>query len=144
MQLHHFTNRKKSAKRVGRGGKRGTTSGRGTKGQHSRAGRRIRPAARDLLIRIPKLRGFRNKPKSAKPIVIDLSALSRKLKLQAGHGVVNVDMSVLKELGMVSVGYRGKVKILSDGEIAFPITVRGIEVSQKAQEKIVQAGGKVQ
>ena len=48
-------------KRVGRGGKRGTTSGRGTKGQKSRSGHRIRPAERDLLIRIPKLRGYRNK-----------------------------------------------------------------------------------
>lgn len=61
MQLHelwpfHSLYAKKT--RVGRGGKRGTTSGKGQKGQKSRSGRRIRPAERDLIIRIPKLRGF--------------------------------------------------------------------------------------
>lgn len=75
LQLHtlqpvHFLKRK--APRVGRGGKRGTTSGKGQKGQKARAGRRIRPAERDLIIRIPKLRGFareamRRKKHSARP-----------------------------------------------------------------------------
>ena len=61
MQLHElqpFHRLKRKAPRVGRGGKRGTTSGKGTKGQKARAGHRIRPAERDLIIRIPKLRGF--------------------------------------------------------------------------------------
>ena len=61
IQLHTlqpFHPLKKKAPRVGRGGQRGTTSGKGTKGQKSRSGRRIRPAERDLIIRIPKLRGF--------------------------------------------------------------------------------------
>ena len=61
MQLHElqpFHRLKRKAQRVGRGGKRGTTSGKGTKGQKARAGHRIRPAERDLIIRIPKLRGF--------------------------------------------------------------------------------------
>jgi len=51
----------KTKKRVARGGKRGTTAGRGQKGQKSRAGRRIRPAERDLVNRLPKLRGYKNK-----------------------------------------------------------------------------------
>lgn len=55
------TVRIKSRKRIGRGGKRGTYSGRGMKGQKSRAGRKIRPAVRDLIQRTPKLRGARNK-----------------------------------------------------------------------------------
>jgi ribosomal protein L15 len=49
-----------SQKRVGRGGKRGTFSGKGTKGQHARAGHRIRPAERDFIQRLPKLRGVGN------------------------------------------------------------------------------------
>ncbi|OGY60161.1 MAG: hypothetical protein A3B23_00070 [Candidatus Colwellbacteria bacterium RIFCSPLOWO2_01_FULL_48_10] len=65
MQLHElqpvYPNR--SRIRIGRGGKRGNTSGRGQKGQKSRAGRRIRPAQRDLIQRMPKLRGVKNKPK---------------------------------------------------------------------------------
>ncbi|OGY57237.1 MAG: hypothetical protein A3E61_01280 [Candidatus Colwellbacteria bacterium RIFCSPHIGHO2_12_FULL_43_12] len=63
MQLHDLKpfHLNKTGKRVGRGGKRGTTSGHGTKGQKSRSGHKIRPAERDLIQRLPKLRGFRNK-----------------------------------------------------------------------------------
>jgi len=62
MQLHEIQpiHKNKSKKRVGRGGKRGTYSGRGLKGQKSRAGRKIRPAIRDLMQRTPKLRGVKN------------------------------------------------------------------------------------
>jgi len=62
MQLHQLqaNHPNLAKKRIGRGGKRGTTSGRGTKGQHSRAGRRIRPAERDFIQRLPKLRGIGN------------------------------------------------------------------------------------
>jgi len=62
MQLHELkpTIQNKSKKRIGRGGKRGTYSGRGMKGQKSRAGRKIRPAIRDLMQRTPKLRGAKN------------------------------------------------------------------------------------
>lgn len=63
MQLHQVqpTHKNKSKKRIGRGGKRGTYSGRGMKGQKSRAGRKIRPAVRDLIQRTPKLRGTGDK-----------------------------------------------------------------------------------
>lgn len=62
MRLHEVqpTTVNKSKKRIGRGGKRGTYSGRGMKGQKSRAGRKIRPAIRDLMQRTPKLRGAKN------------------------------------------------------------------------------------
>lgn len=59
MQLHTLkpkTERKKS-RQVGRGGTRGKTAGRGTKGQNARAGRKKRPELRDFIKRIPKLRG---------------------------------------------------------------------------------------
>ncbi len=59
MQLHEVKpiHKNESRKRIGRGGKRGTYSGKGIKGQKSRAGRKIRPAVRDLIQRTPKLRG---------------------------------------------------------------------------------------
>lgn len=62
MQLYQLKpdHARKTDKRVGRGGKRGTYSGKGTKGQHSRAGHRIRPAERDFIQRLPKLRGVGN------------------------------------------------------------------------------------
>ncbi len=65
MQLHELRPqyKNKDKKRIGRGGGRGNYSGRGQKGQRSRAGHKIRPAIRDLIRRLPKLRGFKNKPK---------------------------------------------------------------------------------
>lgn len=61
MQIHELKpeNKPKKKKRIGRGGKRGTYCGRGLKGQKSRAGRRIRPAVRDFVLKTPKLRGRR-------------------------------------------------------------------------------------
>ncbi len=63
MQLHElqplYPN--KSRRRLGRGYTRGHKSGKGQKGQRSRAGRSIRPAERDLIQRMPKLRGWKNK-----------------------------------------------------------------------------------
>ncbi|MGE5541018.1 MAG: uL15 family ribosomal protein [Bacillota bacterium] len=43
--------------RIGRGGKRGKTSGRGTKGQKARSGHRMRPEMRDIIKKLPKRRG---------------------------------------------------------------------------------------
>lgn len=59
MQYHTLTSRtpRKHSRSVGRGGKRGKTSGRGTKGQNARAGRKKRPELRDFIKRVPKLRG---------------------------------------------------------------------------------------
>jgi large subunit ribosomal protein L15 len=63
VQLHQIKpeSKRKTKKRVGRGGKRGTYCGRGLKGQKSRAGRKTRPALRDIIKRIPKKRGYRFK-----------------------------------------------------------------------------------
>ncbi|HOK35099.1 MAG TPA: hypothetical protein PLL80_00755 [Candidatus Pacearchaeota archaeon] len=59
MQLHQIqpTHKPKDKKRIGRGGKRGTYSGKGIKGQTSRAGAKIRPEIRDFIKKIPKKRG---------------------------------------------------------------------------------------
>ena len=58
--IHKF----KKRKRVGHGGKRGTHSGRGVKGQRARAGRRLKPVIRELIKKYPKLRGYRQKLKA--------------------------------------------------------------------------------
>lgn len=111
--------------RIGRGGKRGTSSGRGTKGQKSRSGHRIRPAERDLLIRLPKLRGYRNKSINVK------------------HRVVGLDQLESMKATEFSLANLGKAKILGNGEIKKAITVTGLPVSKSAKEKIEKAGGKV-
>ncbi len=133
---------RKNKKRVARGGKRGTTAGRGTKGQKSRSGHVIRPAERDIILKLPKQRGFRNKPKSAKPCVLNLDDLSSAFEAQKN---VRLTCDALKAMGLIGKKYRGDVKVLGKGVIAFPITVsKEITVSQSASEKITAAGGKIE
>ena len=59
MQFHTLKRKtlNKKSRQVGRGGRRGKTAGRGTKGQNARAGRKKRPEIRDFIQHIPKLRG---------------------------------------------------------------------------------------
>ena len=123
----------KGKKRIGRGGKRGTTSGRGQKGQKSRAGHKIRPAFRDTLMRIPKLRGFKNKPMNPKSQVVDVGTLSKL-------GGVEINFNTLEGAGLVKKSRGRNVKILGGGELTKPIVVsKGIAVSKSAKEKIEKA-----
>ena len=145
MKPHQLSSIHKKSQRIGRGGKRGSYSGRGVKGQKSRAGRRIRPAERDLIIRLPKLRGFRNKPKSELSKVINIGTISSALRSMSGAGKeIAITKEFLKTAGLLGKKFNGNVKILGTGEIAFPISVRGISVSESAGKKIKKAGGKVE
>ena len=149
MQLHNFNNKfqagGKRKVRVGRGGKRGTTSGRGQKGQKSRSGHKIRPAQRDLINRLPKLRGFANKPTSTIILAINLSTLESLFKrFVAGKHAVLVNKQALQEAGVLDKSFRGNVKILSKGELTIPLTVQGLKVSASAKAKIEKTGGKVE
>jgi len=148
MELHALPSiGKKRSQRIGRGGKRGTTSGRGTKGQHSRAGHKIRPALRDLIIRIPKRRGFRNKTKSDKPLVLDITNLIHKSAsyiATAGKGPLVVDHVFLRASGLVPQGYQGKVKVLGTGEVKLQIVLKGITASKPVALRIEKAGGKIE
>ena len=136
MKLHQLPKHHKKTQRIGRGGKRGTTAGRGTKGQKSRAGRRRRPAERDLILRIPKSRGFRNKPKSERAVVFNLHTLSDKLKSYAKAGApLQIDMDLLKTAGLIGKKFKGEVKILGTGEIGFPFSIEGLKVSKGVAAK---------
>ena len=59
MQIHELKRRKSDKKsiQVGRGGTRGKTSGKGHKGQNARSGNSGRPEIRDMIKKLPKLRG---------------------------------------------------------------------------------------
>lgn len=148
MQLHEFTQsvgRRKRPQRIGRGGKRGTTSGRGQKGQKSRSGHVIRPAQRDLIQRLPKLRGFANKPTSASVLEFNLSVIESKFKkFAAGNHNVLINHDALKEAGLIAKTFRGVIKILSRGELTIPVTIKGIKVSASAKAKIEKVGGKIE
>lgn len=138
MQLHELrpTTKSKNKKRIGRGGKRGTYSGKGTKGQRSRSGHRIRPAERDLIQRLPKLRGLKNKSLKPKATVIKLSDLENKIK----GSIVN--KKTLIESGLIRNSVK-EIKIVGDGKIKKTLTIEGIKVSKSAENKIKNAGGKI-
>jgi len=79
MQLHKLQREhpRKRKKIIGRGGKRGTTAGRGTKGQRARAGHRIRPEIRDTIKRLPKRRGYRFSSRRLPAQVVSLATLRK-------------------------------------------------------------------
>ncbi len=83
MQFHNLKSKtkRKSSKRVGRGQSSGSgkTSGRGTKGQNARAGRKKRPEMRDVIKRMPKLRGRGNSPLKSRRKKLVGEALKAKL-----------------------------------------------------------------
>jgi large subunit ribosomal protein L15 len=142
MNLHTLKSfNKKTGQRIGRGGKRGTTSGRGTKGQKSRSGHRIRPALRDLIIRLPKHRGFRNKPLTAPARVIDLAVIAKKA---VAMKVAVIDRTFLRAAGLIPAGYRGPVKILgSKVELKTALTMKGMPASKSVVAQVEKAGGKI-
>ena len=92
----------KPKKRVGRGGNRGTTSGRGTKGQKSRAGRKIRPAIRDLIKRIPKKRGVKFKKPRTETIAVDFYMINDRFT--AGE---KISPKMLDKKGIINLPNRG-------------------------------------
>lgn len=142
MQLHQVKRniRNKKKKTVGRGGSRGKTSGRGHKGQKSRAGHSIRPQMRDTIKKIPKKRGYRFSSVREKPTIVNLTAIN--VSFSSGDQVTPkllVEKSILRK----SKGRYPKVKVLGVGEISKKIIVLGCLVSKNAAEKITKAGGSV-
>ncbi len=148
MQLHELkpTTPKKVAKRIGRGGKRGKTSGRGGKGQTARAGNSMRPEMRDFIKKLPKLRGHgvnraaTVNAERVRAVAVNVGALEAAFK--AGD---SVSPKTLVAAGVVETVRRRapKVKILATGEITKALTIEGCEVSATAKAKVEKAGGKV-
>jgi len=138
MQLHQLRskNKSKNIKRIGRGGKRGTYSGRGLKGQKSRSGRRIKSATKQTIVHLPKLKGIKFRSLKTPTKIIKLRVLSDKIK----GGVIN--KKVLMEAKLITKKDKN-IKILSEGKIEKVFEISGIKVSEKAKEKIEKAGGKV-
>lgn len=143
MKLNELSSIHKKTKRVGRGGKRGTTAGRGTKGQKSRSGHRMRPAQRDLILRIPKARGFRNKPQDPAAIIFNVGFLSERLKRDGHEQGVTISKEFLIAMKLLPTRFQGLVKVLGHGDIVMPFNVKGLKLSKEAGEKIQKAGGKI-
>jgi len=142
MQIHQLKAAKqKNRKRIGRGGKRGTYSGKGMKGQKSRAGKRIRPAIRDFIQKIPKLRGVpssRYKKQGVKPFkivysVVNLDVLEKKFN--EGE-VVSPQTLLEKKLVRRIRGRMPSVKILGRGELKKKLKFEGVSMSKQVEEHV--------
>lgn len=148
MQLHELkpSSPRKTAKRIGRGGKRGKTSGKGHKGQKARTGNSSRPEMREIIKKLPKLRGHgKNRartvnPDRVRPVVVNVSALETAFEAGA---IVNPKTLVIAGVIETIKKRAPKVKILGNGNITKKVVVEDCQVSQSAKEKIEKAGGSV-
>jgi large subunit ribosomal protein L15 len=143
MQIHHLQSNSsnKTKKRVGRGGKRGKTSGKGHKGQKARSGtRKQRPEIRDVIKKIPKLRGYKFNSVKDKPIAVNLSDLNSTF---SDGDKVTPKILLEKGLNRKKGGVARKVKILGQGNIEKKVLIYDCQVSASAREAIEKVGGKI-
>ncbi len=146
MQIHEIkrAHALKKKKLVARGGKRGKTAGRGGKGQTARAGNKRRPAMRDIIKKLPKLRGHgKNRAKSTfdrgPETVINVALLERFDAKTEINPMMLVTSGLVKRVS----GKIPTIKILGNGEITKALTIQGLAVSAVAKDKLEKAGGKV-
>lgn len=138
MKFHELkVERQRRPNRVGRGisAGQGKTAGRGTKGQKARKSGGVRPGFEGgqmpLAMRLPKLRGFRsNKVEVEEVYTNDLNDLDVK----------TVDNIVLAEKGLVTSAYN-PAKLIFNGEVSKPVTVKLQGASAKAVATVQKAGG---
>jgi large subunit ribosomal protein L15 len=130
-----------SRKRLGRGvgSGSGKTAGRGTKGFNSRSGGGVRPGYEGgqmpIHRRLPK-RGFTSIFKK-KIVTINIRDLER---FESGS---TVDESTLIREGLIK-GRKDGIKLLAQGEINKPLTIKVNAISKEARGKIEAAGGEIQ
>ena len=133
---------KRSRKRVGRGdgSGHGTYSGRGSKGQKSRAGYSRKPGFEGgqlpLVKRLPKKRGFVNIFR----IEYNVININRLNMFESGS---EVTPERLLTAGLVK-SLRHPVKILGEGDINHPLSVKAHRFSTAAKAKIEAAGGRAE
>lgn len=146
MQVHEIRRATplKKSKLVGRGGKRGKTSGKGGKGQTARAGHRVRPAMRDIIKKLPKLRGHgKNRAQSVfyrgPEAVVNVGALN----IFESGATVNPTALVARGLIGEAFGKNPRVKILGNGDLTVKVSIERCDVSTTAKEKIEKAGGTI-
>lgn len=137
MQIHQIkrVHKNKKSAAVGRGGTRGKTSGRGTKGQNARAGHKNRPEFRDIIKKLPKLRGRgknSNLSIQKKPAVVNIAALEKHF---SDGDVVSRKTLAVKGLIVMRSGRMPAVKILGTGTLSKKLSFEDVGFSQSAKDK---------
>jgi large subunit ribosomal protein L15 len=164
MKLHDLQpaeGSRKARTRVGRGiaAGKGKTAGRGTKGQKARAGGSIPPwfegGQTPLHMRIPKLRGFKNRFKIEYEVVnigaigalaeqgaFEVDTPAGKAAKAAKAAPATVNQELLRAVGLVRT-LNKPLKILGAGELSTPLFVVADAFTKSARDKIEAAGGSV-
>ncbi len=133
---------KHKRKRIGRGlgSGHGRTAGKGTKGQKARSGSKMRPGfeggQNPLIKRLPEKRGFTN------IFRIEYTTINVG-RLNCFEAESEVTPQRLVAEGLVK-SLKQPIKILGDGELQKPLTVRANKFTQPARRKIEAAGGKAE
>jgi large subunit ribosomal protein L15 len=142
MQIHELKPKHKNRgkKRVGRGGKKGTYSGKGMKGQSSRAGRKMVPIIRELIKRYPKLKGYRSFVLKDYSAVVNIDILE---KTSNNGETINPENLIKKGIIRMMKGKKPEVKILGTGKLTKQLVIENCKVSKTAREAIEKAGGKI-
>ena len=134
----------RSKRRVGRGGKRGKTAGRGTKGQNARAGRKKRPEMRDIIKKLPKRRGYgKNRGRSVDGTTLDAVVISLDRLEKLFENGAEVTSKVLAEKGAISKRTMPPVKVVGTGTLSKKLSFKGVAVSASARLAIEKAGGSI-
>lgn len=148
MQVHTVqrTHPNKKPKRVGRGGKRGTYSGRGIKGQKARAGTRLRPELRDIIKKIHKRRGYgKNRSRTVNDSARSAIPVSIALLEKVFENGATVSPRTLHAHGVIRKSdVHTPIKILGTGALSKKLTISGCAISASAQKVIEEAGGAVE
>ena len=142
MQIHELQrkHKNKGKKRVGRGGKKGTYSGKGNKGQKSRAGRKMVPIIRELIKRYPKLKGYRAFVLPKNIVVVNLEVLEKNTK---DGETINPENLIKKGIISNIKGKTPKVKILGTGKITKNLVFENCKFSKSAKEAVEKSGGSI-
>jgi large subunit ribosomal protein L15 len=140
MQIHELKPKHKNAgkKRVGRGGKKGTYSGHGMKGQKSRAGRKMVPIIRELIKKYPKLKGYRRFVLDDFSAIVNLATLE---KFSKDGDVINPENLI--KMGVVSKikGRIPEIKILGAEKFSKKLIFENCKFSKSAKVIVEKAGG---
>ncbi|MEI7749919.1 MAG: 50S ribosomal protein L15 [Candidatus Moraniibacteriota bacterium] len=143
MQIHTLSVEKKPGrKRVGRGGNRGKTAGRGTKGQKSRSGASVDPlfegGRSSIIDRLKKVKGF----KSPNPKRTTLTLAFLEHHFEAGDEVSRETLIAKKLFSPKKV--TGGFKVVSSGELSKALSFDSrIRFSDTALEAVKKAGGTI-
>ena len=141
MQIHNLKPKTKIKKsqRVGRGGKRGTYSGKGGKGQTAHGGRKIPAELKEQILRLPKLRGATNQTKKINVFEIQLKTLVQKCPND-----FKVNLESLRKLKLLPKRITQFKIIGKTSPFDKKLFLKDCKITNSAKGLIEKAGGKVE